>query len=184
MPIDPDWLRASREHWRHRGQERPAFATPPEAGQESVWDFPRPPRLAPDTREVVVRWGNVEIARTRHAIRVLETAHPPSFYLPWKDVAREFFVPASGSSFCEWKGPARYWSLVDGDRRLPNVAWSYPEPLAGAEALAECVALYATHLECRVAGALVTPQPGKFYGGWITPELVGPFKGEPGSEAW
>lgn len=184
MPLDPDWLRASREHWRYRGQERPAFAVTPRVGEESVWDFPRPPRLAPDTREVVIRWGGVEIARTRHAIRVLETAHPPSFYLPWEDVAREFLVSASGTSFCEWKGPARYWSLVDGDRRLAHVAWSYPEPLAGAETLAECVAFYPTQLECRVAGALVTPQPGSFYGGWITPELVGPFKGEPGSEAW
>jgi uncharacterized protein (DUF427 family) len=179
-----DWLKAAREHWRYRGQERPAFAVTPGAGQESVWDFPRPPRLAPDAREVVVRWGSLEIARTRQAIRVLETSHPPSFYLPWDDVAREFLRPASGTSFCEWKGPARYWSLVDGDRRLPNVAWSYPEPLAGAEAVANCVAFYPTHLECRVANALVTPQPGAFYGGWITPDLVGPFKGEPGSEAW
>jgi uncharacterized protein (DUF427 family) len=134
-----DWLKAAREHWRYRGQERPAFAVTPGAGQESVWDFPRPPRLAPDAREVVVRWGSLEIARTRQAIRVLETSHPPSFYLPWDDVAREFLRPASGTSFCEWKGPARYWSLVDGDRRLPNVAWSYPEPLAGAEAVANCL---------------------------------------------
>jgi uncharacterized protein (DUF427 family) len=184
MTLVPDWLRASREHWRWRGRERPAFAAEPGPGQESVWDFPRPPRVAPDSREVIVRWGGVEIARTRGALRVLETSHPPSFYLPWDDVARELFVPAAGSSFCEWKGPARYWSLVEGKRRLPNVAWSYPEPLAGAEALANCVALYPTELDCRVGGAPVTPQPGKFYGGWITPELVGPFKGEPGSEGW
>jgi len=149
-----------------------------------VWDYPRPPALAPDSREVVVRWGHLEVARTTRAIRVLETAHPPSFYLPWQDVARDLFRQAPGSSFCEWKGPATYWSLVDGERRLASVAWSYPTPLAGAEPLAECVAFYASSLECRVAGALVIQQPGGFYGGWITPELVGPFKGEPGSSAW
>jgi uncharacterized protein (DUF427 family) len=149
-----------------------------------VWDYPRPPRIEADTREIVVRWGDIEIARTRRAIRVLETAHPPSFYLPWEDVAEDLFQAAKGSSFCEWKGPASYWSLVDGERRLPSVAWSYPQPLAGAEAIADCVAMYPRALECRVDGALVTPQPGGFYGGWITPELKGPFKGESGTEGW
>ena len=95
--------------------KRPA-PIPPEAGQESVWDYPRPPRLVSDPREVVVRWGTVEVARTRRSIRVLETAHPPSFYLPWRDVARHLFHEAPGSSFCEWKGPARYWSLIDAGR--------------------------------------------------------------------
>jgi len=183
----PDWLRAARSHWRWRGQARPPFAATPVPGQVSVWDFPRPPRLATDGREVVVRWGDVEVARTRRAVRVLETAHPPSYYLPWDDVARHLLEPAGGGSFCEWKGPARYWSLVSpggGERRLPGVAWSYPQPLAGAEALADCVAFYPAALDCRVDGAPVTPQPGGFYGGWITPDLAGPFKGEPGSEGW
>jgi uncharacterized protein (DUF427 family) len=152
--------------------------------QFSVWDYPRPPCLAPETREVVIRWGHVEVARTQRAIRVLETSHPPSFYLPWDDIARDLLQPAAGSSFCEWKGPARYWTLFDGQRRLARVAWSYPAPLAGAEALANCVAFYPQHLACSVDGAAVGPQPGGFYGGWITPELTGPFKGEPGSEAW
>jgi uncharacterized protein (DUF427 family) len=179
-----DWLHDARQHWQWRGQARPPFAIAPEPGQSSVWDYPRPPRLALETREVVVRWGGLEVARTRQAVRVLETAHPPSFYLPWDDVARQLLQPAPGGSFCEWKGPARYWTLVDGDRRLPAAAWSYPQPLAGAEALATRVAFYPAALECSVGGALVQPQPGGFYGGWITPELVGPFKGEPGSEAW
>jgi len=178
------WAVATREQWHWRGQARPPFAVAPGPGQESVWNYPRPPRFAPDTREVVVRWGDLEVARTRRAVRVLETAHPPSFYLPWEDVARTFLQPAPGSSFCEWKGPARYWSLVAGDRTLPKVAWSYPDPLAGAEALANCVAFYPAALDCRVDGAPVRPQPGGFYGGWITPELVGPFKGEPGSGGW
>lgn len=149
-----------------------------------MWDYPRPPRLARDVREVVVRWGSTEVARTKQAIRVLDTAHPPTFYLPWQDVARSLFRKTPGSSVCEWKGPASYWSLLDGERSLSSVAWSYPQPLRDAEELADCVAFYAADLECRVDGKLATPQPGGFYGGWITPELVGPFKGEPGSSAW
>lgn len=184
MSFLPDWARAAREQWQWRGQARPPFAVAPGPGQASVWDYPRPPRLAPDTREVVVRWGRLEVARTRRAVRVLETAHPPSFYLPWDDVARHLLEPASGASFCEWKGPAQYWTLVDGDRRLPGVAWSYPQPLASAEALAGCVAFYPAALDCFVDGMAVKPQPGGFYGGWITADLAGPFKGEPGSGNW
>ena len=184
MNSPPDWLRAARDHWQWRGQARPPFAAPTGPGQTSVWDFPRPPIVSPDTREVVIRWRDVEVARTRRAMRVLETAHPPSFYLPWDDVARHLLQPAAGSSFCEWKGPARYWSLAHDHERLPGVAWSYPQPLAGAEALANCVAFYPRDLECSVDGAAVLPQPGGFYGGWITAELVGPFKGEAGSEGW
>lgn len=177
-------MKQAREAWQWRGCGRPPFAVIPLPGQESVWDYPRPPRLVCDPREVVVKWGSLEVARTTRAIRVLETAHPPSFYLPWSDVARGLFQEAAGSSYCEWKGPARYWSLAHADRRLASVAWSYPHPLAGAEALANCVAFYATVLECRVDGSLVQPQPGGFYAGWITPEVVGPFKGGPGSNAW
>jgi uncharacterized protein (DUF427 family) len=180
----PEWLASAREQWRWRGVKRPRFALAPGPGQESVWDYPRPPRLQPDEREVIVRWGALEVARTHRAIRVLETAHPPSFYIPWDDVVRELLIAAPGSSLCEWKGPARYWSLVSGQRVLPNVAWSYPQPLAGAEALADCVAFYAHSLDCEVGGNKVIAQPGGFYGGWITPELVGPFKGEPGSSGW
>ena len=115
---------------------------------------------------------------------VLETSHPPSVYIPWLDVQRSLLQPHAGSSFCEWKGPAAYWSLFEGQRSLPGVAWSYPRPLKGAEALADCVAFYPTQLDCTMAGARVTPQAGGFYGGWITPELVGPFKGEAGSQGW
>ena len=184
MPDLPEWIRAARQQWRWQGQQRPPFAKAPGPGQVSVWDFPRPPCLAPDAREVIVRWGELEVARTRRAVRVLETAHPPSFYLPWDDVARHLLQPAGGGSFCEWKGPARYWNLVSEGRVLPGVAWSYPQPLAGAEALADCVAFYPAALDCRVDGAVVAPQVGGFYGGWITPDLAGPFKGDPGSEAW
>jgi uncharacterized protein (DUF427 family) len=185
MSNTPSWLAAARDHWQWRGQARPPFAADPGPGQESVWDFPRPPALAPDGREVVVTWGDVEVLRTRRAIRVLETAHPPTFYLPWADADRSLFEAAPGSSFCEWKGPARYWSLQHAGRRLARVGWSYPQPLAGAEALADCLALYAwPDLHCTVGGEVAQPQPGGFYGGWVTPDLAGPFKGDPGSTGW
>lgn len=184
MPTTPTWLESARAHWNWRGQSRPPFAIAPGPGEVSVWDFPRPPKLVPDSREVVIAWNGVEVARTRSAVMVLETAHPPSFYLPWRDVNRTLLQPGRGSSFCEWKGPASYWSLVHGGQSLPNVAWSYPQPLPGAEALADCVAFYPAQLDCTVNGEKVIAQPGGFYGGWITPELVGPFKGERGTEGW
>jgi uncharacterized protein (DUF427 family) len=180
----PPWLQAAREHWPWRGQQRPAFAAEPGPGQCSVWDFPRPPRLVPEPREVCIHWGDVLVARSSRTQRLLETAHPPTYYIPWDDVARQLLQPAAGASFCEWKGPARYWSLVDGDRQLPAQAWSYPQPLAGAEAISDCVAFYAQHLRCSVGGLPATPQPGGFYGGWVTPDLAGPFKGAPGSQGW
>ena len=182
--IDADLLAAARSHWHWRGQTRPDFAPEPGAGQESVWDYPRPPRLEIDPREVVIRWGEREIARSKRAIRALETAHPPSFYLPVADIAPGLLELAEGTSLCEWKGPARYWSLVDGARRLSKVAWSYPRPLEGSELLRDCVAFYCHELDCSVGGTRVVAQPGGFYGGWITPEIIGPFKGDPGSEGW
>ena len=184
MNPTPSWLQSARDHWQWRGQIRPPFALEPQPGQTSVWDFPRPAQLVADQREVIIRWGEIEVARTRRAITVLETSHPPSFYLPWADVAQHLLQRQPGSSFCEWKGPAQYWSLAHGNDRLDGVAWSYPRPLAGAEALAECVAFYPANLHCSVDGALVQPQLGGFYGGWITPDLAGPFKGDAGSSSW
>lgn len=183
-PPPPTWLKTAREQWIWRGRARPYFACDPGPGQTSVWDFPRPPQLESESREVRIVWGGVPVACSTRAVRVLETAHPPTYYIPWVDIARHLLQPAPGGSFCEWKGPARYWSLVDVDRKLPSHAWSYPQPLAGAEALAECVAFYARELTCSVGGLPATPQPGGFYGGWVTPDLAGPFKGEVGSENW
>jgi uncharacterized protein (DUF427 family) len=184
MSDTSSWIQAARDAWQWRGSNRPDFAELPGPGQISVWDFPRPPQLVPNSREVVVMWGNLEVAHTKRAIMALETAHPPTFYLPWEDVDQNLFQPAGGGSFCEWKGPAKYWSLVDGSRSLVKVAWSYPSPLPGAELIKDCVALYANSLQCTVGGQPVAPQPGGFYGGWITSELVGPFKGSPGSSGW
>lgn len=174
----------SASGWRHRGRERPPFAVAPAAGQESVWDYPRPPVVVSDSRQVVVRCGGVEIVRTDRALRILETASPPTFYLPMADVLPGVLVPAAGQSWCEWKGQARYWSVVTPDLRLERVGWSYAEPTAPFAAIRDHVAFYASPLECLVAGARVRPQPGAFYGGWITDEVVGPFKGDPGTGGW
>ena len=175
---DFDAIEKARAQWRWRGKDRPPFADVPKQGQVSVWDFPRPPALVREEREIVVRWGETLVARTRGACSVRETSHPPTFYLPMADVRSALLRPAGGGSFCEWKGPALYWDLVDGSRRLPQVAWSYPQPLAGAEPLANCIAFYAHNLYCTVGGAEVVAQRGGFYGGWITPDLAGPFKGD------
>ncbi len=179
-----DWIEANRAKWKYCGQERPRFAIAPRPGQESVWDYPRPPRLAPDIREVVVRLGTVEIARSSRTIRVLETASPPTFYIPPDDVTMKAIERAAGASLCEWKGQAAYWTVTVPGRRLERAGWSYPEPFPGFEAIRDYFAFHPAPLECFVDGIRVLPQPGRFYGGWVTPELVGPFKGEPGSETW
>ncbi len=150
-----------------------------------MWDYPRPPLLVKDARHVRVLGGDVVVVDTRAAHRVLETSHPPTFYLPWVDVDRARLVEVGGGSFCEWKGQARYFDVVLGSVRLPRVAWSYPDPIDDDfAAIAGSVAFYAKDLACFVDKARVTPQPGGFYGGWITPELCGPFKGDPGSGGW
>lgn len=184
MDTTPEWLQSARDHWLWRGQTRPPFAHTPGPGQVSVWDFPRPPRIEPDRREVIVSFGSRRIVCTRRALKVLETSQPPTFYVPLAEVDRRFLQEAARESICEWKGRAQYWSLVDGDQRLERIGWSYPEPFADATMLAAHIAFYPAGLQCTVGGAPVQPQPGGFYGGWITPELVGPFKGGPGTSGW
>ena len=170
--------------WQYYGQERPRFADEPGPGQESVWDYPRPPRLDPDQRRVVVRAGDIVLADTTRAVRVLETASPPTFYLPPPDIAMEWLEQAAGSSHCEWKGAAQYWTVRLRDRVLERVGWSYPGPLPAFKSIAGYLSFYPAHLECTVDGVRVEPQPGGFYGGWLTPEIAGPVKGEPGSGSW
>jgi uncharacterized protein (DUF427 family) len=158
---------------------------PPGPGQESVWDYPRPPRLEPTSRLVVVTFGGVEIARSTRALRLLETSHPPTYYVPPEDVRREHLFPAPGASVCEWKGAARYWSIRVGERVSQQAAWSYADPVARYAALRDHLCFYASRVDaCFVDGERVTPQPGDFYGGWITADIVGPFKGGPGSMGW
>jgi uncharacterized protein (DUF427 family) len=184
MNHDSERLRRAAAMWTWVGDRRPPFALPTGPGQESVWDYPRPPRLERDAREVVVRLDGHEVARSRRALRLLETASPPTFYLPPEDIVPGVLVPAPGASTCEWKGTARYWSVVAGGRRLDGAAWGYPEPHDEYAQLRDHVGFYPTTLHCALDGVRVTPQPGRFYAGWITPEVVGPFKGEAGSSGW
>lgn len=164
------------------GRSRPEVAGP---GQESVWDYPRPPRLEPTEELVEVEFGGRVIARTTRALRVLETSHPPTYYLPVEDVEPGVLRPASGTSVCEWKGRAVYFDVLAGDQVAERAAWSYPDPTTAFGALREHVALYPGRMDrCLVDGEVVRPQPGRFYGGWITTRIVGPFKGEPGTMLW
>jgi len=157
----------------------------PGPGQESVWDYPRPPRLERSSREVVVVLGGVEVCRTRRAWRVLETSHPPAWYLPAEDWLAGSLRPAAGSSYCEWKGVASYLDVVGGDVREPAAAWSYPDPVPAYAQLRDAVSVYPGRMDrCTVDGELVRPQEGGFYGGWVTDDVVGPFKGAPGTLGW
>lgn len=157
----------------------------PGPGQESVWDYPRPPRLERTDEVVEVELGGRTIARTTRALRVLETSHPPTYYLPVEDVATGVLRPAGGSSFCEWKGRAAYLDVVSGDRVAERAAWHYPEPTGPFAELCGHVAVYPGRMDrCLVDGERVLAQPGGFYGGWITSRVVGPFKGEPGTMGW
>ncbi len=169
--------------WTYRGQHRPDFAIAPKTGQESVWDYPRPPKLVPDDRRVEVRYGDQVVAVSTRTYRVLETASPPSFYIPPQDVNRELIKVAPGTSVCEWKGVAQYWSL-SVEPKTGIVGWSYPKPKPGFIKIRDYISFYPSVLNCTVAGERVRGQPGEFYGGWITAEIVGPFKGGPETAHW
>jgi uncharacterized protein (DUF427 family) len=158
---------------------------PPGPGQESVWDYPRPPSVEAVPERIRVVFNGQVIADTYRAWRVLETSHPPVYYIPPEDIHMEYIQDAQGSSFCEWKGRARYHDVVVGEARAEKAAWSYPQPQPGFEAIRAHLAFYAGPMdECTVDGERVTPQPGGFYGGWITSRITGPFKGQPGSWGW
>lgn len=157
----------------------------PGPGQESVWDYPRPPRVEEVSKRIQIVFNGVLIADTVRAKRVLETAHPPVYYIPPEDVRLEYLVEESGSSICEWKGRARYYGVVVGNRRAEGAAWSYPQPSPGFEAIRGHLAFYAGLMDsCTVDGEQAEPQPGGFDGGWITADVVGPFKGGRGSTGW
>lgn len=163
-------------------RSRPEPAGP---GQESVWDYPRPPRLEPFEGEITVELGGELIASTRQGWRVLETSHPPTYYLPRSAFRDGVLRSAPGSSWCEWKGRARYFDLVTADKVARRAAWNYPDPAPGFEAIRDAVAVMAADVDrCTVNGETVVPQEGGFYGGWITSAVVGPFKGGPGSAGW
>ncbi len=154
-------------------------------GQESVWDYPRPPRLEPVSALIEIIFGGQTIVSTRGAFRVLETSHPPTYYLPPADIAEGVLQAPSSSSVCEWKGRATALDVVVGEKRAARAAWRYEKPTEPFAAIAGFVAFYASAMDaCFVSGERVVPQPGGFYGGWITSNAVGPFKGGPGTMGW
>lgn len=150
-----------------------------------MWDYPRPPRLEPVDARIVVVLGGEVIVDTRRALRVLETSHPPNYYLPLADCAPGAVTVAEGSSYCEWKGRATYYDVRGGDRVERAAAWGYLDPSPAFRAIVDRVAIYAGRMDaCFVDDEQVTPQPGEFYGGWVTARIKGPFKGGPGSRGW
>lgn len=158
---------------------------PPQPGQESVWDYPRPPRLEPVNKPIQIVFNGETIAQTDRAQRVLETSHPPVYYIPPEDIKTEYLISSPRGTFCEWKGRGAYYHVQVNDKRVDNVGWYYPDPTPAFASIKNYVAFYAGPMDaCYVGGERVTPQLGNFYGGWITSEIVGPFKGEPGSWGW
>ena len=152
---------------------------------ESVWDYPRPPRLERVLQRVRIDFADRTIADTDDAWRVLETSHPPTYYLPAACFTGCVLRPAAGGSLCEWKGRARYWTILAGDRTADRAAWSYPDPTEAFAPIADHLAVYCDAMQaCYVGGERVTAQPGGFYGGWVTANLRGPFKGVSGSAGW
>jgi uncharacterized protein (DUF427 family) len=153
--------------------------------KESVWDYPRPPRVEESALRVRVICNGEVIADSVRACRVLETSHPPVYYIPPQDVRMEYLHPSSRRSLCEFKGMAHYWRVQVNDRNVVDAAWSYPSPRRGYEGIRDYIAFYPSRVDaCYVDGERVQPQPGDFYGGWITSEVEGPFKGSPGTEGW
>lgn len=169
-------------HLSRRPDPRTVHRVP---GNESVWDYPRPPRLEPVDRRIRIVFAGVTVADTTAGYRVLETSHPPNYYLPPDAFLDGTLVRTGRASYCEWKGEAHYYDLVGGGRTAPDVAWGYDHPSPGFAAIAGYVAVYAGPMDaCTVGDRQVTPQPGGFYGGWITDDVTGPFKGGPGSNGW
>lgn len=156
----------------------------PGPGQESVWDYPRPPRLESSDAHILVKLGDRTVAETKRALRVLETSQPPAFYLPLDDVDTSLLQPSLGRSFCEWKGEASYFDLAADGQSIDQVAWFYDTPTAPFAEIEDHVAFYAQKLTCSVDGEEVAGNDGSFYGGWITSKVVGPFKGGVGSQWW
>ncbi len=163
----------------------PVHPLPIGPGQESVWDYPRPPRLEATEARLRVVFAGETVADSCNGYRVLETSHPPVYYIPQNHVRLEFLLPAPGQSFCEFKGVARYWTLDVGGKVAERAAWSYPDPTDEFRAIRNHFAFYASRVdECWVDDRRVDPQAGDFYGGWITSDIVGPFKGAPGTLGW
>lgn len=157
----------------------------PGLGQESVWDYPRPPKLEVTNKPIKIIFEGATLVETTQAKRVLETSHPPVYYIPQADIEMRYLRPIEGSSWCEWKGRASYYALVGKEREILKAAWAYFEPTPAFAAIKDHLAFYAHYVDaCYVDGERVQPQEGDFYGGWITANIVGPFKGGIGTRGW
>lgn len=157
----------------------------PGPGQESVWDYPRPPRIEDTDKHIEVFFNDILIADSTDVKRVLETASPPTYYIPVHDVDMKYFIKSDKRTFCEWKGAASYYFIKVHDKTAIDAAWYYPQPTPAFESIKNYIAIYPQEMDaCFVDGEIARAQPGKFYGGWITSDIVGPFKGEPGSQGW
>lgn len=157
----------------------------PKAGQESVWDYPRPPRVETSNRRIRVIFNGVTLIDSQHTYRILETSHPPTFYIPQDDAKMEYFTRTNRRTICEFKGGALYWTIQVGDKIAENAAWCYPDPTSDFAVIKDYVALYPGKMDaCYVDDEQVQAQKGDFYGGWITSEIVGPFKGGSGTWGW
>ncbi len=159
--------------------------TPQKHQQESVWDYPRPPRVESSPKRVRVYFNGQLIADSTNAKRVLETSHPPVYYIPPEDIAPGVLQEAGLRTYCEFKGEANYYDLSVGEKKVPQAAWYYTAPLPGYESITNHVAFYPGKVdECYINDERVRPQEGNFYGGWITSDIVGPFKGGAGTWGW
>ena len=173
-------VRAARHKWRYVGRDRPGFAVPPGQGEESVWDYPRPPRIEPVRRRVVVRLGGDTVASSRAAVRVVETAGAPTYYVPPDDVDASRLAFGGSRSVCEWKGVAEGFAVGD----VADAGWRYVQMFREFAELYLWCAFFPGRIECFLDDERVGAQPGGYYGGWVTADLVGPIKGEPGSAGW
>lgn len=157
----------------------------PQDGQESVWDYPRPPRVEKTSKTLKVIFNGEVIAETRNGYRVLETSHPPAYYIPQSDIQMQYLELTSHNTFCEFKGSASYWTIRVSDKVAPNASWGYQNPARGYEAIKDHICFYASKMDaCYVDAEQVKAQAGDFYGGWITSDIVGPFKGGVGTWGW
>lgn len=178
MPNVPKWAKSGQGQWEFRGQKRPDFATEPKEHEESVWDYPRPPALVSDKRTVLVKQNKQKIAESNNALRVLETASPPTVYIPPEDVDMSVLTKNPSTSRCEWKGVATYWDIQTDSSVTGKAAWSYEAPFDHFQQIKGYLCFYPGKVSCFLDGERVKPQPGGYYGGWLTDEIVGPVKGE------
>jgi uncharacterized protein (DUF427 family) len=157
----------------------------PRPDQESVWDYPRPPKVEPTAKRIRIIFNGQTIVDTTNALRILETSHPPVYYIPPHEIHNADLQPTQRRTLCEFKGAASYWTLTVGDKTAENVAWSYPNPTSAFKLIKDYLAFYPSRMDaCYVNDEQIKSQEGDFYGGWITDDIVGPFKGEPGTMGW